>query len=609
MTYRAPIADILHAMTLAAGHAAALPPERQDGTVEALLNEADRFAREILAPLDAAGDRAGLRLADGVLTTAPGWREAYGRWVEAGWNGLGAPERFGGQGLSHLVQAGIAEIWHGANLSFSLLPLLTTSAIEALAAHASPDLQARYLPNLVSGRWTGTMNLTEPQAGSDLGTLRCRAEPAPDGSYRISGQKIFISYGEHDLAENIIHLVLARLPEAAPGTRGISLFLVPKILPAADGSLGARNDLVCTGIERKLGMHAAPTCTMQFGPDGGATGYLVGPEGRGLNAMFTMMNQARLAVGLEGVGAAEHATQSAIAYARERRQGRAAGEAGSSPIVAHPDVARMCITMKALTAAARALCYLTAQALDAAKAPGADTGRRAEAALRAALLTPLAKAFSTDIANEATSLNIQVHGGMGYVEDSGAAQIARDIRIAAIYEGTNGIQAVDLVTRKIGSDDGRTMAREVALMRDSLARLQGSNVPAFGASAARLGDAIDALDGATAAVTHALRSEPGRALAGATPYLRLFALTRAGSALADGAPRVRHRTGHRARAVLRRADTARNDRPRGRHHRRRRRRGGVADAAGRRLTPARCRSERRDWTSTASPPWRASVAC
>ena len=290
------------------------------------------------------------------MTTAPGWPEAYRRWVEAGWNGLSAPEAFGGQGLGHLVQAACSEIWSGANLSFALCPLLNASAIEALALHADPALQRLYLPKLVSGEWTGTMNLTEPQAGSDLGPLRTRAVPGEAGTYRISGQKIFISYGEHDLAENIVHLVLARLPDAAPGSRGISLFLVPKFLVDPDGSLGARNDVACVGVERKLGMHGAPTCTMAFGQNGGATGYLVGQEGRGLNAMFTMMNQARLAVGLEGVGAAERATQQAIRYAGERRQGRALGDTGpeASPIIRHPDVARMCLTMKALTAAARA---------------------------------------------------------------------------------------------------------------------------------------------------------------------------------------------------------------------------------------------------------------
>ena len=534
MTYRAPIADILQVMRTVAAAAGQPSDELDDGTAAAVLEEADRFARDVLLPLDAVGDRTGLRLEAGVVSMPPGWAEAYRRWVEAGWGGLAAPQHFGGQGLSRLLQAGVAEIWHAANLSFSLLPLLTTSAVEALAAHASPELQARYLPKLVSGTWTGTMNLTEPQAGSDLGALRTRAERAVDGSYRITGQKIYISYGEHDLAENIVHLVLARLPDAEPGTRGISLFLVPKFLPGADGGTDRRNDLQCTGLERKLGMHAAPTCTMAFGEAGGATGFLVGQEGRGLNAMFTMMNQARLAVGLEGLGASERATQAALRFARERRQGRAPGQRGGDPcpIVAHPDVARMVLRMRALTAASRVLCHLTAQALDEAEASATADGRRLGAE-RAALLTPLAKAFSTDAANEVAALNIQVHGGFGYIEDSGAAQIARDVRITSIYEGTNGIQAVDLVTRKLEVGGGAAMERELAAIRTACERLATTNHPGFGGSAARLGEALTALERATAAIRETLHTDPARSLAGATAFLRLFALTRGAATLAE----------------------------------------------------------------------------
>ena len=378
------------------------------------------------------------------------------------------------------------------------------------------------------------MNLTEPQSGSDLGGLRTKAERAKDGEYRISGQKIFITYGDQDLTDNIIHLVLARLPDAAAGTRGISLFLVPKFLVRPDGSLGARNDVVCGGVERKLGMHAAPTCTMLFGQNGGATGFLVGQEGRGLNAMFTMMNQARLAVGLEGVGAAERATQQAIGYASQRLQGRAPGQKGgeASAIIQHPDVARMCLTMKALTGAARALCYLTAGALDAAKAE-ADVAERQVAADQAALLTPVAKAFATDIANEVASLNLQVHGGIGYIEDAGAAQIMRDVRICAIYEGTNGIQALDLVSRKLALGDGAAVAREISVVRDTARDLETVNGPEFGRSAARLAEAAEALERATAFMR---RDGAGTAaLAGAGAYLRLFGLARGGAALAAGA--------------------------------------------------------------------------
>ncbi len=523
MSYQAPLADILHVLHHIAADDGTAPPEVADGTAESVVTEAARFAADVLLPLDKTGDREGIRLTDGAITTAPGWPNAYRRWIEGGWNGLNAPSAFGGQALGHLLQAAAAEIWSGANLSFALCPLLNASAIEALAAHASPELQALYLPKLVSGEWTGTMNLTEPQAGSDLGTLRTRAERTPDGLFRITGQKIYISYGEHDLAENIIHLVLARLPDAAAGTRGISLFIVPKFLVEPDGTLGARNDVRCIGIERKLGMHAAPTCTMAFGQKDGAVAYLVGAEGRGLNAMFTMMNQARLAVGLEGVGAAERATQQGIAFARQRVQGRPAGSAEPVPIIRHPDVARMCMTMRALTAAARALCYRTASALDEAKA------KVGEASQRAALLTPIAKAFSTDIADEVASLNIQIHGGMGYIEESGAAQIARDIRITSIYEGTNGIQAIDLVTRKLGLDKGAAMAREIASARATLDALQGRTD--FGNSAQRLKEALDALERATAF----LHMNADAALPGACSYLTLCGLSFGAAALAKGA--------------------------------------------------------------------------
>lgn len=539
MSYQAPIADILHTIVHGVGgpEGGAAAPDLADGTVAAVIEEAGRFARDVMLPLDPVGDRQGIGFRNGAVTTAPGWPEAYRRWVEAGWNGLSAPNVFGGQGLGHLVQAACSEIWSGANLAFALCPLLNASAIEALAQHAGPALQRLYLPKLVSGQWTGTMNLTEPQAGSDLGPLRTRAAPDGAAGYRISGQKIFISYGEHDLAENIVHLVLARLPDAAPGSRGISLFLVPKILVNPDGSLGRPNDVSCVGIERKLGMHGAPTCTMAFGQNGGATGYLVGQEGRGLNAMFTMMNQARLAVGLEGVGAAERATQQAIRYAGERRQGRALGDAGreASPIIRHPDVARMCLSMKALTAAARALCYLTAHALDEAGAEGLAPERRAAAEARAALLTPVAKAFSTDAANEVASLNVQVHGGTGYIEETGAAQVLRDIRIAAIYEGTNGIQALDLVGRKLGLDDGAAFDRELSAIGRAAARVGASNGPEFGTTATRLAEAHQALGRAAAFLREAQTSAPGQALAGASTFLRLFGLARGGAALAEAA--------------------------------------------------------------------------
>jgi butyryl-CoA dehydrogenase len=417
-------------------------------------------------------------------------------------------------------------------MAFALGPLLTMGGIEALTAHGSEELKARYLPKVVSGEWTATMNLTEPQAGSDLAALRTRAERAGDGTYRITGQKIYITYGEHDLTDNIVHLVLARLPDAPPGTRGISLFLVPKVLPD-----GTRNDLRCHSVEHKLGIHASPTCTMIYGDNGGATGWLIGEENRGLACMFTMMNNARLAVGLQGVAIAERAYQQALGYANERRQGRAPGQTGEgmSPIIAHPDVRRMLLTMKALTGAARAICLLTAEALDRAHRE-TDPAARKAAAERAALLTPVAKAFATDIGVEVASLGVQVHGGMGFVEETGAAQHLRDARILPIYEGTNGIQAIDLATRKVPLSGGDTVRAQIARMRATATRLVREATPAFGLTAPRLREAVESLDRATSFMLKALSSnDPDQALAAATPYLRLFALAQGGAALADAA--------------------------------------------------------------------------
>src|SRR5262249_28527328 len=452
MTYRAPVADISFALKNAAGFGPALAEglygDLADDVVEAVLAEAGKFATDILSPLNPIGDRDGTRFKDGVVTTAPGWKEAYRAWAQAGWNAVAAPAQWGGQDLPHALNAACIEMWNSAALAFGLGPLLTMAGVDALVAHGSDALQRAYLPKLISGEWMGTMQLTEPQAGSDVGALRTRAERAADGSYRITGQKIFITYGEHDLTDNIIHMVLARLPDAPPGTKGISLFVVPKFLLKADGSLGARNDARAHSIEHKLGIHASPTCTMVYGDNGGATGFIVGEENHGMACMFTMMNQARLSVGLQGVAIAERATQQALAYARERKQGRSTSQsgAGSRAIIAHPDVKRMLLTMRALTRAARALCYATAVALDRAQR-SSDEAARTAAHQRASLLTPIAKGFATDIGIEVASLGVQVHGGMGYIEETGAAQHYRDARIAAIYEGTNGIQAIDLVTR------------------------------------------------------------------------------------------------------------------------------------------------------------------
>ncbi|MBM6594603.1 acyl-CoA dehydrogenase [Microvirga pudoricolor] len=534
MAYRAPVSDIAFTMRHVAGlDAAAAEGLYGDLTPDlamTILEEAGRFANDVIAPLNREGDKHGARFENGTVTTPPGWKDAYKAWVEAGWNALPGPVDYGGQGLPTLLNSGCVEMWNSAAASFGIGPILTMGAIEAITAHASDDLKARYLEKLVSGEWTATMNLTEPQAGSDLAALRSRAERAGDGTYRITGQKIFITYGEHDLTDNIVHLVLARLPDAPPGTRGISLFLVPKILP--DGS---HNDVRCAGIEHKLGIHGSPTCTMVFGDEGGAVGWLVGEENRGLACMFTMMNNARLAVGLQGVAVAERAYQQALGYATERRQGRAAGREGSSAIIEHPDVQRNLLTMKALTAASRAICLLTAAAIDRAHL-SADAGDRKIANERASLLTPVAKAFSTDAGVEVASLGVQVHGGMGFVEETGAAQHLRDARILPIYEGTNGIQAIDLVTRKLPLAGGGTVRAQIALMRATVAALLKEGTPAFGATAPRLRDAVESLDRATSYLLKAVSANaPGDALAGATPYLRLFGIAQGGVALADAA--------------------------------------------------------------------------
>jgi len=540
VTYRAPLADIGSALK----HAAPLLPAIKQGLfgelavedIETIVGEAGRFAAEVIAPLNRIGDTFGTPFKDGVVTTAPGWKEAYRAWRLAGWNAVTAPPEWGGQGLPQIVNAACTEMWHAASVGFANGPMLTMAAIDALNAHGTDSLKRIYLEKLVSGEWMGTMQLTEPQAGSDVGALRTRADRAGDGSYRIKGQKIFITFGEHDFTENIIHFVLARLPDAPPGTRGISLFLVPKFLVNTDGSLGPRNDVRAHSIEHKLGIHGSPTCTMIFGDGGGATAFLVGEENAGMACMFTMMNRARLAVGLQGVGIAECATQQALAYARERRQGRASGmdSSQSASIIAHPDVRRMLLTMRAATQAARAICYATALAIDRSERES-DAAVRQEAHAQASLLTPVAKAFSTDIGNEVASLGIQVHGGMGYIEETGAAQLFRDARIAAIYEGTNGIQAIDLVTRKLPLGDGAAVNSHIEDLRGVVGALDASNDPSFGWTAVRLGDAVESLARATNWLIAQLAKEPETVLAGASPYLRLFGFATGGCLLAKQA--------------------------------------------------------------------------
>jgi acyl-CoA dehydrogenase len=545
MTYRTPIDDMMLALNHGAGLQAALAAghygDFDADITAAVLEEAGKFASEVLAPLNRIGDEHGITLDDGKVTTAPGWPDAYKRWTEAGWNAVSGSEAFGGQGLPLAINAACTEIWSAANVAFGLCPLLTLSAIEALDAHGSSALKDIYLGKLISGEWTGTMQLTEPQAGSDVGLLRTRAERASDGSYRIKGTKTFITYGDHDMTDNIVHFVLARLPDAPAGTKGISLFLIPKFLVDADGSLGARNDIFASGVEHKLGMHASPTCTMTMGDHGGAIGYLVGEENQGMRCMFTMMNQARLGVGLEGVGIADRAYQQALAYAQERRQGRAVGKQGDGPdpIIVHPDVKRMLMQMRAMTAAARTICYATAVALDVATR-AQDAKVRSDAAARGALLTPIAKAFSTDIGNEVAYLGLQVHGGMGFIEETGAAQHYRDARITAIYEGTNGIQAIDLVTRKLGANAGASVFALIDELSGIVKQVEASNDPAFGTAGAKLREALASLDRTSRWLLERLASAPNDALAGATPYLRLFGATLGGCMLASEALAARN---------------------------------------------------------------------
>jgi alkylation response protein AidB-like acyl-CoA dehydrogenase len=553
--YRAPVEEIAFTLKHVAGLDAAIDTgafgDLSEDLVDAILAEAGRFATEEIAPLYKAGDGHGAVLKDAAVTTPPGWKDLYRRWMEGGWNALSGPVAFGGQGLPAMLGVAALEMWNSGAMAFAIGPTLTMGAVEALDKHASDDLKAAYLEKLVSGEWMGTMNLTEPQAGSDLAALKARAERAGDGTYRIFGQKIFITYGEHDFTGNIVHLVLARLPDAPAGTRGISLFLVPKFLVNADGSLGPRNDVFCASIEHKLGIHGSPTCTMIYG-DGfakdmpaGAIGWLIGEENKGLACMFTMMNNARLAVGMQGIGVAEAATQKALAYANERRQGKAAGYSGEgmTPIVHHPDVQRNLLTMKGLTGAARAIAYACAHALDMAHASQGDAQRHWQE--RANLLTPVAKAFSTDIGVEVASLGVQVHGGMGFIEETGAASLLRDARIAPIYEGTNGIQAIDLVTRKLPQSDGAQIAGYIAELRGVEQELRQSNLPGLGRSADRLAEALDAVQEATCFLLAAQgKGRQQEALAGATPYLRLFGLAAGGvylakAALADGKdPRI-----------------------------------------------------------------------
>ena len=501
MSYVAPVRDIAFVLNHVVGLEAVSKLDGfEDATpelVEAILEESAKFTAEVLAPLNVVGDREGCTWTEEGVKTPTGWPEAYTAFVENGWGSLSFDPEFGGQGMPMVVAAAVQEMWHSANMSFGLCPLLTQGAVDAIEHHASDELKARYLPNMVAGEWSGTMNLTEPQAGSDLAAVRTKAVPEGD-HYRISGQKIYITYGEHDLGENIIHLVLARLPDAPEGVRGISLFIVPKILVNEDGSLGERNDVRCVSIEHKLGINASPTCVMAYGDEGGAIGYLVGEPNKGLSYMFTMMNTARHAVGVEGYGVAEMAYQKALAYAKDRKQGKTllGKDEDDQGIVNHPDIRRILMTMKSSIEAMRGLGLECAAAFDTARRHE-DEDVRARMQRRGELLTPLVKGWSTELGVELCSLGVQVHGGMGFIEETGAAQFLRDARIAPIYEGTTAIQANDLIGRKAARDGGRGIGELVGEMRETLADLERADHVELRAVSRRLAPAIEAAEAAT----------------------------------------------------------------------------------------------------------------
>lgn len=526
MSYVAPVKDmmfdIVHLADLA--QVAAMPGFEDAGidTAQAVLGEAARFNQEVLAPLNWDGDQKPSSWRDGAVSTTAGFKEAYAQFAEAGWQGLQHPADFGGQGLPKTIGAACIEMVNSANMSFALCPLLTDGAIEALLTAGSDELKAIYLEKLVSGRWTGTMNLTEPQAGSDLAMVRSRAEPQGDGSYKVFGIKIFITYGEHDMAENIVHLVLARVSGAPDGVKGISLFVVPKFLVNADGSLGARNDVHCVSIEHKLGIKASPTAVLQYGDHGGAIGYLVGQQNRGLEYMFIMMNAARYAVGVQGIAIAERAYQKAVAFARERVQSRPVDGSiqASAPIIHHPDVKRMLMTMRAYTEGCRAMATVAAAAYDAAHHhPDADTRKQNQAFYE--YLVPLVKGYSTEMSQEVTSLGVQVHGGMGFIEETGAAQYYRDARILPIYEGTTAIQANDLVGRKTARDGGQTALAIAARVEETERQLRASGGRDASVIAARLSAARTAFADVVRFIAEQTRASPNAAFAGSVPYLML----------------------------------------------------------------------------------------
>jgi 3-(methylthio)propanoyl-CoA dehydrogenase len=539
--YSAPLADIRFVLKHVVGmqSIAALPglEPLDDDMLDQILEEAGKFSGNVLSPLNHKGDIAGASIENGVVRPAPGFGEAYNQWAEAGWNSVPFSPEHGGQGLPWTLSTALWEMWDAANMSFTLCPLLTQAAIDALERHGTPEQQATYLEKMVSGEWTGTMNLTEPQSGTDLGAIRTRSTREGD-HYRLKGQKIFITWGDHDMTDNIVHLVLARSPEGPPGTKGLSLFIVPKFLVNADGSLGQRNDVRPVSLEHKIGIHASPTCVMAYGEDDGAIGYLVGEENRGIEYMFVMMNNARLGVGLQGLAIAERAYQQAVNFARERVQGRPVqgGEAGA-PIINHPDVRRMLMSMRSQIEAMRGLCYEVSADLDRANRLE-DDAERAAAQSMLDLMIPVVKAWCTDTGLAITSTNIQVHGGMGFMEETGAGQHYRDARITTIYEGTNGVQAMDLLGRKVVRDGGEIARLFLGEVRGTIAALETGNA-AEASIAKHLTAGAEAVGDAVTWLVESFPADPARAAAGAAPFLEMMGLVSGGWMLARGAIEAR----------------------------------------------------------------------
>ena len=539
MSYNAPLKDMQFVLTELANLAEinALPgcEDATPDTVEAVLEENAKFCRDVIAPLNRVGDKDPSYWKDGTVTTTKGFREAFKAYAEAGWQGVQHPQDFGGQGLPKLVATPCMEMLHGANLSFALVALLSDGAIEALLTAGSDAQKARFLEPLVSGRWTGTMNLTEPQAGSDLAAVRTRAEPQGDGTYKLFGTKIYITYGDHDMTENIVHLVLARTPDAPPGVKGISLFIVPKFMINDDGSLGARNDVACVSIEHKLGIKASPTAVLQFGDNGGAVGTLVGEENRGLEYMFIMMNAARFGVGIQGVGLAEHAYQGAVAFAKDRVQSRdVAGSSGPVTIIHHPDVRRMLMSMRSQTEAARALAYVGAALSDLAHHHPDEATRTANLAIYE-YLVPVIKGWATEMSEQVARDGVQVHGGMGFIEETGAAQHYRDAKILTIYEGTTAIQANDLVGRKTVRDGGAVAKALIAQVRDVECQLMDSQNADFAAIAQRLQEGSAALEQVVEYVVANIKTDVKAVFAGSVTYLKLAGIVLGGWQMARAA--------------------------------------------------------------------------